>query len=124
MAGFSIRAIASILGRAPSTVSREIKRNGGREGYRAAQAETRTHTPGAWRVPPIGRSGYGYLWFTAQVNGRPVAWGWGYGAQFALVAPSLRLAVATAAIAPRAEDLQSQTGAIMALVAQVVAMAT
>lgn len=32
VAGFSIRAIASILGRAPSTVSREIKRNGGREG--------------------------------------------------------------------------------------------
>ncbi|KWT69596.1 Transposase, IS30 family (plasmid) [Variovorax sp. WDL1] len=35
VAGFSIRAIASILGRAPSTVSREIKRNGGREGSRA-----------------------------------------------------------------------------------------
>src|SRR5437868_1114929 len=39
VAGFSVRAIASILGRAPSTVSREIKRNGGREGYRAAQAD-------------------------------------------------------------------------------------
>jgi IS30 family transposase len=39
VAGFSIRAIASILGRAPSTVSREIKRNGGREGYRAARAD-------------------------------------------------------------------------------------
>jgi transposase len=38
-AGFSIRAIASVLGRAPSTVSREIKRNGGREGYRATQAD-------------------------------------------------------------------------------------
>ncbi|MDM0072613.1 IS30 family transposase [Variovorax sp. J31P207] len=42
VAGFSIRAIASILGRAPSTVSREIKRNGGREGYRAAQADQAT----------------------------------------------------------------------------------
>jgi IS30 family transposase len=39
VAGFSIRAIASILGRAPSTVSREIKRNGGEVGYRAAQAD-------------------------------------------------------------------------------------
>ena len=38
-AGQSIRAIAKLLGRAPSTVSREIKRNGGREGYRASQAD-------------------------------------------------------------------------------------
>jgi IS30 family transposase len=39
VAGQSIRAIAKLLGRAPSTVSREIKRNGGRECYRASQAE-------------------------------------------------------------------------------------
>ena len=38
-AGQSIRAIAKLVGRAPSTVSREIKRNGGREGYRASQAD-------------------------------------------------------------------------------------
>jgi IS30 family transposase len=38
-AGQSIRAIAKLLGRAPSTVSREIKRNGGRECYRASQAD-------------------------------------------------------------------------------------
>ena len=37
--GESIRAIAKLLGRAPSTVSREIKRNGGRECYRASQAD-------------------------------------------------------------------------------------
>jgi IS30 family transposase len=36
--GHSIRAIAAQLGRAPSTISRELKRNGGREGYRASQA--------------------------------------------------------------------------------------
>jgi len=35
----SIRSIAARLGRAPSTVSREIKRNGGAEDYRAAQAD-------------------------------------------------------------------------------------
>ena len=35
----SIRSIATSLGRAPSTVSREIKRNGGRGCYRANQAE-------------------------------------------------------------------------------------
>jgi IS30 family transposase len=38
-AGQSIRSIARLLGRAPSTVSREIKRNGGRECYRASQAD-------------------------------------------------------------------------------------
>lgn len=35
VAGASIRAIAARLGRAPSTVSREIKRNGGHHSYRA-----------------------------------------------------------------------------------------
>ncbi|NGM89907.1 IS30 family transposase [Parapusillimonas sp. SGNA-6] len=37
--GFSIRSIALILGRAPSTISREIKRNGGPGCYRATQAD-------------------------------------------------------------------------------------
>ena len=37
--GLSIRAIAAQLGRAPSTVSREIKRNGGRRRYRANNAD-------------------------------------------------------------------------------------
>jgi transposase, IS30 family len=35
----SIRSIAASLGRAPSTISREIRRNEGREGYRASQAD-------------------------------------------------------------------------------------
>jgi len=35
----SIRSIAAKLGRSPSTVCREIKRHGGRERYRAAQAD-------------------------------------------------------------------------------------
>ncbi|WP_026293256.1 IS30 family transposase [Rudaea cellulosilytica] len=37
--GQSIRSVAASLGRAPSTVSREIRRNEGREGYRASQAD-------------------------------------------------------------------------------------
>ena len=37
--GKSMRSIATTLGRAPSTVSREIRRNGGRGGYRASQAD-------------------------------------------------------------------------------------
>ena len=44
VAGFSIRALAAQLGRAPSTVSREVKRNGGRECYRATQADQATWT--------------------------------------------------------------------------------
>jgi IS30 family transposase len=45
----SIRSIAAFLGRAPSTISREIKRNGGRGCYRASQADQaawdRAHRP-------------------------------------------------------------------------------
>lgn len=39
VAGYSVRAIAAELGRAPSTVSREIQRNGGRRRYRANKAD-------------------------------------------------------------------------------------
>lgn len=41
-AGESLRAIATRLGRAPSTVSREVARNGGRRGYRALRADRAT----------------------------------------------------------------------------------
>ncbi len=48
-AGLSLRSIATSLGRAPSTVSREISRNGGRRRYRASQADQcawdRAHRP-------------------------------------------------------------------------------
>jgi IS30 family transposase len=47
--GHSIRSIAARIGRAPSTVSREIERNGGRVGYRANRADSeaweRAHRP-------------------------------------------------------------------------------
>jgi IS30 family transposase len=47
--GCSIRSIAASLSRAPSTISREIKRNGGQRGYRASQADQaawdRAHRP-------------------------------------------------------------------------------
>lgn len=41
-AGQSIRSVARRLGRAPSTISREIMRNGGQECYRASQADQAT----------------------------------------------------------------------------------
>ncbi|NIJ48957.1 IS30 family transposase [Rhizomicrobium electricum] len=63
-AGLSIRQIACSLGRAPSTISREIRRNGGGPRYRANQADRRAwdqalrpkacrlarHAPLRWRV--------------------------------------------------------------------------
>ncbi len=39
VAGYSLRFIAAALNRSPSTVSREIKRNGGRRQYRACKAD-------------------------------------------------------------------------------------
>jgi IS30 family transposase len=47
--GLSLRAIAAQLDRAPSTISREVNRNGGRDRYRANQADEaawdRAHRP-------------------------------------------------------------------------------
>jgi hypothetical protein len=39
IAGLSVRAIARTLGRPPCTVSRELRRNGGRQVYRASAAD-------------------------------------------------------------------------------------
>jgi IS30 family transposase len=44
VAGLSLRGIAEQIGRAPSTISREVSRNGGRHNYRAASADER-----AWK---------------------------------------------------------------------------
>jgi DNA-binding CsgD family transcriptional regulator len=45
----SLRSIAAQLGRSPSTISREVHRNGGQEQYRASQADqaawARAHRP-------------------------------------------------------------------------------
>jgi len=53
VAGHSIRSIATQLGRAPSTISREIKRNGGQECYRASQADQSAWDRG--RRPKTGK---------------------------------------------------------------------
>ncbi len=49
VAGHTLRSMAALLGRAPSTVSREINRNGGRRAYRANKADQaawdRAHRP-------------------------------------------------------------------------------
>ena len=53
VAGHSIRSIAAQLGRAPSTISRELKRNGGQECYRASQADQSAWDRG--RRPKTGK---------------------------------------------------------------------
>jgi CubicO group peptidase (beta-lactamase class C family) len=81
---------------------------------------TRSQVGGAWPNPPIeDRSGYGHLWFTGSYKGVPVAWAWGYGAQFALLAPSLRLAVATAATEPPPPQLPAHNRAVASVVARI-----
>ena len=64
VAGQSIRLIASRLERAPSTISREIKRNGGLESYRATRADQ-----AAWDRPHPHPSGTGRAADTARAGG-------------------------------------------------------
>jgi len=64
-AGRSIRRIAQGLGRSPSTVSREIRRNGGCSAYRASEADTRAER--ALRPKPCRLARHAELrWRVAQ----------------------------------------------------------
>lgn len=77
--GFSIRSIAGLLKRAPSTISREIDRNGGPEGYRASQADeaawSRSRRPKSCKLagnPTLARIVAGKLqlqWSPEQIAG-------------------------------------------------------
>lgn len=61
----SMRSIAKQLGRAPSTVSREIKRNGGCQAYRAADAQRRADSE-ARRPKPLWCESNPDLWWLVQ----------------------------------------------------------
>lgn len=76
--------------------------------------------PATWRAGPVADVGYGLLWFTGRLHGHRVAWAWGYGGQFSLLAPELKLAVATAATSPPPSVLRAQTDAVMTLVGRMV----
>ena len=79
VSGASVRSIAIQLGRAPSTVSREIRRNGGRDGYRATQADNaawdRAHRPKHCKLaenPALARivaDKLRLLWSPEQISG-------------------------------------------------------
>lgn len=81
---------------------------------------TRSHGPADWRQPPMQDIGYGHLWFTGTLQGVPLVWGLGYGGQWALLAPSLKLVVAAAATSPPPEKALAQMQAVRSLVARVV----
>jgi CubicO group peptidase (beta-lactamase class C family) len=83
----------------------------------------RPRVPVTSTVAPIEDLRYGYLWFTGRMKGRPVAWGWGYGAQFALLVPSLRLAIATACLNPDPKTPVRQNDVVMGVIARIVALA-
>jgi CubicO group peptidase (beta-lactamase class C family) len=85
---------------------------------------TRRHIAMGWHLGPMTDIDYGYLWYTGTMHGRVVVLAWGYGAQFALVVPSLNLVVVTLADAPDAKELGKQNAEVMALVAQIVALAS
>ena len=72
VAGHSIRAIALQLGRAPSTVSREVQRNGGRRCYRANKADEaawqRSHRP---RHHTQKTSNHGRITDAVSISERP-----------------------------------------------------
>jgi IS30 family transposase len=78
-AGQTIRSIASLLHRAPSTIIREVNRNGGVEGYRASHADQaawdRAHRPKRCKLadnPALARIVAGKLqlqWSPQQVAG-------------------------------------------------------
>ena len=76
--------------------------------------------PATWRAGPVVDIGYGLLWFTGRLHGQRVAWAWGYGGQFSLLVPDLKLAVATAATSPPPAALREQTNAVMTLVGRMV----
>lgn len=76
--------------------------------------------PATWRAGSVADVGYGLLWFTGRLQGHRVAWAWGYGGQFALLAPELKLAVATAATSPPPSALRQQTDAVMLLAGRMV----
>jgi IS30 family transposase len=79
-AGSSVRAIARLLGRDPSVISREINRNGGRERYRSHSAEAnawkRAERPKATKLEvdlPLQESvdaGLVAGWSPEQISGR------------------------------------------------------
>jgi IS30 family transposase len=80
VAGQSMRSNSTSLGRAPSTISRAIKRNGGLKNYRANQAEQaagdRAHRPkicklvGNRTLAHLVASKLRALWSPQQIAGR------------------------------------------------------
>jgi CubicO group peptidase (beta-lactamase class C family) len=85
---------------------------------------TRRHVAMGWHLGPMTDIDYGYLWYTGTMQGRAVFLAWGYGAQYALIVPSLNLVVVTLADPPGPKELNQQNAEVMGLVAQIVELAS
>jgi len=82
----------------------ELYRNAGRWNGQQIVPEWWVHTS----IEPRARSrwsgaGYGYGWFSREVRGYSMFYGWGYGGQFVFVVPCLELTVAVTSD-PRAPE--------------------
>jgi CubicO group peptidase (beta-lactamase class C family) len=84
---------------------------------------TRRHIAIGWHLGPMTDIDYGYLWYTGTMQGRAVILAWGYGAQYALIVPSLNLVVITLADPPGPKELNKQNAEMMGLIAQIVELA-
>jgi CubicO group peptidase (beta-lactamase class C family) len=84
---------------------------------------TRRHITMGWHLGPMTDIDYGYLWYTGTMQGRAVILAWGYGAQYALIVPSLNLVVVTLADPPGPKELSQQNAQVMGLIAQIVELA-
>ena len=73
----SLRTIAAQLGRAPSTISRELRRNGGHNNYRATQADQAAWGRACQSEEEGSRTnkGYGFYPGTTGLCGRPCSAG-------------------------------------------------
>jgi CubicO group peptidase (beta-lactamase class C family) len=80
----------------------------------------RRHVAIGWHLGPMTDIDYGYLWYTGTMQGRAVILAWGYGAQYALIVPSLNLAVVTLADPPGPKELNQQNAEVMGLIAHIV----
>jgi CubicO group peptidase (beta-lactamase class C family) len=84
---------------------------------------TRRRVAMGWHLGPMTNIDYGYLWYTGTLHGRVATLAWGYGAQYALMVPSLNLVVVTLADAPSAKELNKQNAEVMGLVAKIAELA-
>lgn len=67
------------------------------EWLKVSQTSIKFNVPDLGSAGTMTQIGYGNLWWTGTLGGRPVVLAWGHGGQLAILVPSLQLVVATQA---------------------------